>query len=263
VDQKAPEETKAEELAPAQKRARHFRGPVARVMETVKLHGNLDQTQTDTLLTIESELQADRESHRALHDKLKTSAIEIIRSGDTSSPEFERSVKLAVGAIEERIQKGVDALKEVHVMLRPEQRKAVAAQMRIQVAERYGKARGQQRHEGKFKKFASHLVLSQLQVDQLKTIKDELLSDKDRLKPTREEVLALVDAFEGESFSAALDGFHAKKSRILQAHVKKAGQRTDSVLQVFTKEQRELIADLILEGPAKVLGAEHENPEAG
>lgn len=252
VDQKAPEETKTAELAPA--KARHFRGPVARVIDTVKLHGNLDADQKATIDTIQNELEQDREGRRELHEKLKTSAIDLIRSGNTRTAEFDRSVKEAVGAIEQRIQQGTDALEEIHAILRPEQRKAIAAAMRVQVEERYGRAKDDKRHEGTFKKFTSHLVLSQLQLDQLKTIKKELLSDKEQLRPSREEVLALVDAFEGENFATALDTFRAKKSRILQAKVRKASERTDSVLNVFTPEQRALIADLILEGPAKVLG---------
>jgi Spy/CpxP family protein refolding chaperone len=254
VEQKAPEEAKTEQLGRAEGKARHFRGPVARVIETVKLHGNLDADQQATVDTIQSELEEDREGRRELHEKLKTSAIGLIRSGSAQDPEFDRSVKEAVAAIEERIQKGTDALEELHAILRPEQRKSVAAAMRVKIAERYGQAKNDKRHEGTFKKFASHLVLSQLQVEQLKTIKQELLSDKEQLRPSREEVLSLVDAFEGEDFSTALGEFHAKKSKILQAHVRKAGQRTDSVLAVFTPQQRELIADLILEGPAKVLG---------
>lgn len=258
VEQKAPSEANTEELGRADAKARHFRGPVARVIETVKLNGNLDADQKATVDTIQTELEADHEGRRELHEKLKTSAIDLIRSGSAQTPEFERSVKEAVAAIEERIQQGTDALEEIHAILRPEQRKSVAAAMRVKIEERYGRAKDDKRHEGTFKKFASHLVLSQLQVEQLKTIKQELLSDKEQLRPSREEMLALVDAFEGENFSTELDAFHVKKSKILQAHVRKAGQRTDSVLAVFTRQQRELIADLVLEGPAKVLGAPRE-----
>ena len=49
VEQKAPEEAKTEELGRAEGKARHFRGPVARVIETVKLHGNLDADQKATV----------------------------------------------------------------------------------------------------------------------------------------------------------------------------------------------------------------------
>ena len=71
---------------------------------------------------------------------------------------------------------------------------------------------------------------------------------------------ALVDAFEGDDFGAALDALHAEKAEFLRAHVARAGDRTDTVLAIFTPEQRDLLADLILEGPTKVLYGE-EAPE--
>ena len=106
-------------------------------------------------------------------------------------------------------------------------------------------------------------MLSKLQIDQLGTIKKELLGESKQLRPTREEMLELVTAFEGEDFATTLDAFREKKLALLKVRVANAGKRADSVLSIFTPEQREILADLILEGPAKVFLGQQTPPDRG
>jgi hypothetical protein len=47
---------------------------------------------------------------------------------------------------------------------------------------------------------------------------------------------------------------------VLRARVATAGKRTDSVLSIFTREQRQILADLILEGPHKLLFGDESGP---
>src|SRR5690606_24735378 len=101
--------------------------------------------------------------------------------------------------------------------------------------------------------FTSQLMLSTLQVYKLKSIKKELADENHRLRPTSEELHALVTAFEGHDFSKALHDFHAERSRIIRARLTRASSRTDDVLGVFTSEQREILADIIEHGPKKML----------
>jgi hypothetical protein len=253
VEQKAPstEQPVAEELKT--QRGRHLHGPVKVVIEATRAVGNLTPEQAETLDTIQSELLADSENRKALHERLRTSAVAVVRAGTTNGAEFDRSVGEAVKALEERMTKHADALEEIHGMLTPEQRSDVADALRIRIDEKFGKKRDEKRHAKTFQRFASHLVLSKLQIEQLTTIKKELIGEKRELRPSREELTTLVDAFEGEDFRTALNDLREKKTKILRSKVADAGKRTDSVLSVFTREQRELLADLILEGPAKVL----------
>jgi hypothetical protein len=254
VDQKAPEQkaAAAKELsAPAQRH--HFRGPVQNVIDTVYAHAELTSEQFDHVGAIETDLEENSPGCEELHDKFKTSAVAIVRSGTANSEEFDQSVSEAVGVIEQRLQHETDALEEIHGVLEPWQRAKVAAALRVKIADKFGPPPEAKRHREGFSRFASYLVLSKLQLDQLATIKKELIGEKQRLRPSREELTALVDAFESDDFSKPLDEFREKKIALLHARVADAGKRADSVLSIFTPEQRELLADLILEGPGKVL----------
>ncbi|GMV12556.1 MAG: hypothetical protein HS104_41805 [Polyangiaceae bacterium] len=253
-------EPKAQELR--QKHDRHFRGPVAVVIDAARTHGNLKADQAATLDAISSELADDCGSHRALHDRLKSSAVAVVRSGSARSAEFDRSVDEAVGAIEARVQRSTDALEEIHAILDVDQRKAVAVALRARIADKFGRGpRDEKRQREGFRRFASHLMLSSLQIDKLEAAKQELFGEREKLRPSREELLELVEAFEGEDFPAALLAFRQKKSKVLRERVARAGERTDSVLTIFTPEQRELLADLIVDGPRKVLFGEEIAPE--
>jgi hypothetical protein len=233
---------------------RHFRGPVQVVIDAARAHGNLTAEQEQTLDTIVAELEEDHGSHRQLRDKLKSSAVAVVRSGKANSEVFDQSVGEAVAAFEKRAERNADALEEIHGILEPDQRARVATALRAHIDEKFGKRPDhEKRHRDGFKRVASHLMLSTLQIDKLEALKQQLLGEKQRLRPNREELLALVDAFEGESFRAALNEFQDKKLAILREHVADAGERTDSALSILSPEQRVLLADLIQDGWRKVI----------
>lgn len=246
------DEAAAQELEAA--RRHHFRSPANVVIEAARTHGDLTAEQALTLDAIALEVEGERESFRAMRKDLRHSAVAVVRAGTADSEQFDQAVAEVVAAVDERAQATMSALEEAHSILEPEQRIAVADALRARLDERFGpKPQRDKRHKSGFERVASHLLLSTAQIDQLMAIKKELIGDKRELRPSRDELYALVDAFEGEDFGAALDAFHADKSRILQARIAHAGEKTDSVLSIFTPEQRELLADLILDGPKKVL----------
>jgi Spy/CpxP family protein refolding chaperone len=254
------DEAAAQELAAARKH--HFRSPANVVIEAARQHGDLTSDQEMTLDAIAVEVEGERETFRAMRKELRHSAVAVVRSGTADSEAFDQAVAEAVQAIEERAQRTIEALDEIHSILEPDQRVAVADALRARLDERFGpKPSRDKRYKSGFDRVASHLVLSTAQIDQLMAIKKELIGDKRELRPSRDELYALVDAFEGEDFGPALDAFHADKSRILHARIARAGERTDTVLSIFTPEQRELLADLILEGPEKVLLGDAADPE--
>jgi len=262
VDDRAQQqdEIAAKELSAGH--GRHFRGPVNVVIEAARAHGNLSAEQERTLTAIARELEEDRESRRELGEKLRTSAVAIVRSGTADSTEFDQSVEQAVGAVEARMQRSADALEEIHGTLDTEQRAAVAAALRIQIDERLARKHGDRKHRSGFKRFTEHLMLSPVQIEKLKAMKKELLGEKERLRPSREELLQLVAAFEGDDFRAALNAFRTKKAAVLRDRLADAGERTDTVLSLLTPAQRELLADLIKDGPSRVMLGDQRH-EAG
>jgi hypothetical protein len=236
------------------KKGRHFKRPVQVVIEAVRAHAGLTMEQEQTLDAIAAELEEERGTHRQLREKFRSSAVAIVRSGTTDSAEFDRTVDEAMSAFEKRARQNADALEEIHAILDADQRSAVAAALRTQIDEKLGRGdRDHRRHRDGFKRFASHLMLSKLQMDKLETLKKELVGEKQRLRPTREELHALVDAFESDDFRTALNDFQAKKLAILRERIADAGERTDSALAILTPEQRVLLADLIQDGWRKVL----------
>lgn len=245
------ESTKA--LTHEGRRHQHLHGPLRIVLQAARADASLSDAQLESLAAIESDLKRERAGRKALRERLKRSAVAVVRAGNADSPEFDASVKEAISAFKERADQHADALEEIHGVLTPAQRSAVAIKLRAHVAEQLGAPRDTKRREEGFKRFANELMLSTLQVEKLRTMKTELLGETQRLRPTAEEAYALIDAFEGDDFRTALNAYRAKKLAILEKRVESAGQRTNSVLSIFTAEQRTLIADLILEGPKKVL----------
>jgi hypothetical protein len=261
VDDRAQrkDEIAAQELSAPN--GRHFRGPVNVVIEAARAQGKLTADQERHLAAISGELKQDRESRKLLHDKLRTSAVAVVRSGTADSAVFDEGVSQAVAAIEQRIQRSSDAVEEIHDLLDADQRAAVAQALRARIDEKFG-TKDVRRQRGGVKRFADQLMLSTFQVDKLRAMKKEWFGDKEKLRPTREELLQLVDAFEGDDFRTELDAFRAKKAKVVRAHLAKAGERTDAVLSVLTPDQRELLADLIQDGPEKVLLGEKAGEQA-
>ena len=250
-----------QEQAAEQQRAEEqhrFRGPVGVVVDVALAHADLSDAQTADLRDISESMQMDSEEKKLLRDELKASAVDIVRSGTTDSEQFDEAVTKATAAIQRRMLETNDAMKDIHATLDADQRLAVADVLRDRINERFGYAEGEDgeaKRKMTFKRFAKHMALSTLQIDKLKMLRDELKSenDKKRAHPTREELLALVDAFEGNDFGKAVDAFHAEKIEIMRDRFSRAGEHTDTVLSILSEGQRNLLADLIDQGPKKVL----------
>ena len=239
----------------------HFRRPVNVVVDAALALDDLSAEQRQVLTAVKQELADQRESHREVGEKLRTSAVAVVRSGSVDRQQLDQSLDRAVEVIEERMAETVDTIEEIHDTLDAEQRAAVADVLREHIADRFGHHRDGARHEEGFKRFAAHLMLSALQIDKLKAMRTELLGERKRLRPSEDELLALVDAFEGEDLRPAVETFQAGKLAIMRERMAEAGERADSVLSIFTPGQRELLADLIEEGPSKVLfGDEARQP---
>jgi Spy/CpxP family protein refolding chaperone len=240
---------------------RHLHGPVAIVMEAARTHGHLSAAQEKTLSAISADFEADRESRKVLAESLRSSAVAVVRSGTSDSVEFDRAVNQTVASIEQHMDRSADALEEIHGTLDGEQRTAVAKALRARINEKFDRKRdGDGRYGDGLKRLAAQLTLSTLQIDKLQAMKKELLGEKERLRPSREELLGLVDAFEGEDFRSALQAFRSKKSAVLRDRVALAGERTDTVLTVLTPAQRDLLADLMKDGWRKVMLGDQAAP---
>lgn len=242
---------------------RRFKGPARLVLDAALEHGDLSVVQEEVVRDIAAELEIDEETKREMHDKLKASALEVVRAGSTDSAELEQAVDNATEAIEERMEMGADALKELHATLDADQRAAVAEALRQRMAERWGHHHHHGKRHKRFKQIAAYLMLSTYQVDKLKSVRQQLLGKPKRLRPTPEELRQLNDAFEGEDFGELLDQFQAGKIEILRERIASAGEHTDTVLSLLTDGQRVLLADLIERGPREVLvGERGERAEA-
>jgi Spy/CpxP family protein refolding chaperone len=256
-DKRQDDEITAKELSLSAQR--HFRGPVDVVIDAARARGSLTTEQARRLRVIESELGEERTSRRETRQKLRDSAVTIIRSGTASSAEFDRAVKEAVSVLERRMDQSVDALVEIHGILDAGQRTAVAAELQARIDERFQRSHDDRHHRGSFDRLAAHLMLSTFQIDKLRAMKKELMGEKERLRPSRQDLSDLAVAFASDGFPAALEAFRAKKTRVLRARFAKAGERTDTVLTLLTPEQRSLLADLIQDGPEKVLLGQHDS----
>jgi len=278
-DQEA-QELQEESAAREREAARHQvrPSPVETVLEAVREDGFLSAEQELEIDGLAEQAEGEREGLRALHEEVRASAVSAVRAGSADSADFDRAVEDGVRAVEGSVQRSLDALEQLHAILEPDQRVAVAENLRTRLearlatraedrarceaasgagadrdgADRDGADRDGADRDG-FARFASYLVLSRAQVAELSAVQKELLGEKKKLRPSREELHALIDAFEGEDFGLALDTMHAEKSRVLRVRVARASAKADTVLSIFTPEQRDLLADLILEGPEKLL----------
>ncbi len=258
-----PQGEAAEQAREAQARQDRS-GPVLALIEVARQDAFLSLEQEQALDELAAELEDDQEGFRALREQARAAAVAVVRAGAIEPGERDRLVAEGVAAIEEHVLRTMDAIEVVHAILEPDQRAAVADGLRARLDERFAETKKdhEARHRNGFARFASHLVLSEKQVDELAAARKELMGDADKLRPSREEMYGLVDAFASDDVRPAMDALHARVSRVLRARVARASDRADSVLSIFTPAQRDLLADLILEGPSKMIlgeaAADHE-----
>jgi len=231
-----------------------FRGPVGVVVDAALAHAELSDEQTANLRDIGESMRMDTDEKKQIREALRTSAVEIVRSGAVDTEQFDEAIEHATEAIARRMLETNAAMKDIHATLDADQRLTVADALRERINERMGNP---DLSQGKltFKRFAKHMALSTLQIDKLKMLKEKLHDDsaEKRVHPTREELLALVGAFEGNDFGKAVDAFHAGKIKIMRERFSRAGEHTDTVLSILNDGQRDLLADIIEQGPKKVL----------
>jgi hypothetical protein len=239
------------------KERREWKGPLAVVVDVAVERGDLSVDQEEAVLAIRDREEADHHAARALKKRMRASLAQAVRAGTADSEEFQRAVEEATDAIVERITRTSAAIEEVHQMLDSDQRAAVAEGLRDYLDQRYAQRERRKAHKSGFKKYAAYLMLTNFQIDELKKLREQLVGERKRLRPSREELEALIDAFEGEDFAAAVDEFHADKLVILQEHVGAAGEHADYALALLSDDQRASLADLVERGP-EALGLEKD-----
>jgi len=236
---------------------RHFRGPARVVLETALQHGELTAKQREAVRAIGADLEVGDEAKQQMREKVRALAVDVVRSGSADSEQVEQAIDQVTEAIGRRMRASSAALKELHGTLDADQRAAVADKLRERIAEPWG-GRHHGGHGKGFKRIAAHLMLTALQIDKLKFLREQLIGKRKRLRPTREELVALVDAFEGDDFHEALDQLTSQKSALLRERLSRAGEHTDTLLSLLGTEQRLLLAELIERGPHAVMrGDEH------
>jgi hypothetical protein len=267
IDQPAGERraevTKAASAEPV-RAARAHRGPVVVVLGLARQHGSLDGEQSEAFEQLEAELAEDPAARRALRERLTRGAVAVLRSDAADGAALDRSLSDATSAVTERVSRRAAALEEIHVRLRPEQRGAVARALRVHLEQRFGAPRTASRPKHGARRLVEYLALSRLQLEQLRTLKKELIGERETVHPSREELYGLADAFARDDFAGTLNPLVEHKLDVFASRAKSTAKRADDVLGVFTPEQRELLARLILDGPEKVLlGAPSEGDAAG
>lgn len=221
------------------------------VVETALERGELTAEQHATITAVGARFEADRERRHELRERLRVAASDVVRVGTTESEVFDKAMKEAVEAMEAHMTLTADAVAEVHGALEPSQRALVGDALRERLAARYERKADRANKKVRFKKVAAHLALSGVQIDELKQLKKELIGDKKELRPTREELEALIDAFEGEpgAFRLAVSNFHGEKLELLRQGSVRVGKHADTALSLLSAEQRDVLADLIELGP--------------
>jgi len=236
-----------EEKEPTVQEVRHHqRGALNAVIEASMEAADLTTDQRAEIETIRDRFRPDDETRRKLREEMRSTASEVVRDGTTQTERFEAAVERAATAIEARIEMSSLAVKDVHELLTPEQRTAVAGVLRERVDQKWGKVR-RDRHEG-FRQFTTELALTPEQIAEIEKVRDRVMGQSKRLRPSAEELYDLIAAFETEDFAVALDDFHAEKAPLLRDKLADAGDNADAVLGILEDEQRALLADIIEEG---------------
>jgi hypothetical protein len=226
-------------------------GPVQMALDTALDHGELSVEQADGVQAIKDRLAEGKEDKRAVRRELRTTAGEIVRGGGSDPQALEDALAQATLAIEKRVERGSTVLKDLHALLDPDQRVLVADAIRARIEEKKSERRERDRKD-RFKQVAAHLTLDAEQMNVITKLRDELFGAKKQIKPTDEEIEALITAFEGEGFAAALDAFNEEKLALVRERLDDAAGRVDGVLSILADDQRALLADLIERGPEAV-----------
>lgn len=236
-------------VSPAEEPAEQPRsgGPLSMFFDTVSEHGELSTEQEGALVAIRERTMGDREAKRAMRKRMRAAASEIVRGGSTDSEEFDRAVAQAMEGIEERIQVGSTALKEVHALLDAKQRELVAEAMRERVAERAAQRREGER-KGAFRKIATQLMLDAVQLGALDRAREAMVARRDQIRPSEQEIGDVIDAFETDEFGAELDELTSAKLAMMREHIAEAGGHVDGALAILTPDQRQLLAEIIADG---------------
>ncbi len=242
----------ADPIATESTQAEDHRTPAVVVFDAALSETQLTAAQRIAVTAIADRFEADRSDKTELKRELRASAGDIVRVGTTDSEQFEAAIELAVQALEARIRLTANAVADVHALLDAEQRSAVAATLREHVAERLAAYARRTRNRERFKRVSVHLMLTGVQLDDLREVRKALVKNRKRLHPTREQIDALVDAFEREDFVAVSDAFHAERLSVMREHLAQFGSHADSALSLLRAEQRALLADLIELGPEAV-----------
>jgi len=224
----------------------HHHGALHAVVEASMEAAELTDAQRTEVETIRDRFHTDRETREKMRDEMRATLSDIVRDGTTQTERFDAAVERAATTIEARIEQRSEAVKDVHALLTPEQRVAVAEVLRERVDQKWGKRR-RARHEG-LKTFATKLALTPDQVAELEKVRDRVMGQSKRLRPTAEELYDLIAAFETDDFAAELDDFHAEKAPLLREKLAHAGEHADDVLAILENGQREVLADIIDQG---------------
>ncbi|MEM1031444.1 MAG: Spy/CpxP family protein refolding chaperone [Myxococcota bacterium] len=207
---------------------------------------DLTTAQREELDAIRERVRRDPAARARDRQAMREVVSDIVRDGTAQTERFETALERVAETIETRIAESRAAMVDVHELLAPEQRRAVADVLRARVDERWGKPR-RERHQG-FTGLMEDLALTPDQVAELERLRDRLMGQSKQLKPTAEEVYDLIDAFETDAFAPALDAFWSERAPLLRERLAQAGEQTDALLSVFEEDQRDLLADIIEEG---------------
>lgn len=224
--------------------APRVRGPAAVVIDETLDWGELSVEQEAAVLAIRDDLALDRESRAEMRKELQASAASIVRAGHVESPEFQQAVERALAVMEQRMKATSQAIKDIHELLEPDQRALVADALRIRIEDHREKKQLRE-HDMRFKNVAKKLMLSSFQIDKLKALRTKAKEEHRHGRPSYEEILGLVDAFEGEDFAATLDEFNAAKREKMREHVARGGEHVGTALSFLEGHQRVLLADMI------------------
>jgi len=243
-------------VATSQKEARpssESSGPVSLVLDAAIDAGDLSDDQRAEVDAIRERTELTREDRKAMRSDLRASFVGVVRAGSADSEQFDRAVDRAATAMQQRVHVGCAALKDLHALLEPEQRGLVAEELRRRVAERR-KERADAEARPSLGKAAARLMLDTTQLSALQGMADDWRSKHKQVRPSEEEVDALIDAFEDDDFADVLDEFASEKLAIAHEHLANAGSTVDGALSILSPEQRSLLAQWIEEpqsGPSE------------